>query len=89
MTSSQSPREEGATIDFDVIIGGHAEAEDDEGRPSSLIMDENKIRTYMRRLRLDLTPDAPHGHAFVNGKYFIMDDVRLFSLFVFSDYVVI
>jgi UDP-glucose:glycoprotein glucosyltransferase len=47
------------------------------GTEGSLVVDLNKTRGYAERLGVKLS-HSPTGHAFVNGKYFEMDDVRRF-----------
>lgn len=59
------PRTEGATIDFDTIVRGGSE--EDEIRMA-------QARGYSHRLGTTLASSSL-GHAFLNGKHFVMDDV--------------
>ena len=52
---------------FDALVGG-----------SSEVFKEriSKIRVYVQRLGTD-NMSSPKGHLFINGKYYVIDDVRL------------
>ena len=39
------------------------------------VLPQSRIRSYTERLDLD-TSSVKHGHVFVNGKHFELDDVR-------------
>lgn len=62
LLAESDPLPEGVERDIDVILKG--QAGDLEGS-----------RNYTARLGTTLTL-SPHGHAFVNGKHFKLDDVR-------------
>lgn len=61
-------RKEEESLTFDEIISG-------------TVGDLDKTRAYAKRLALML-PESSHGHGFVNGKHYEMDDVGVFALFV-------
>lgn len=66
--NSEEPSQEGASIDFDVIVAG-----DDEDVSEAPL---DKVRAYAERLGATLA-SSEKGHAFINGKHFNMDDVSL------------
>lgn len=61
-------RKEEESLTFDQIINGE-------------VGDLDKTRAYAERLALTL-PESSHGHGFVNGKHYEMNDVSAFALFV-------
>lgn len=65
LIAEHSPRKEGALTDFDAVISGAAE--DDSARVEA-------ARAYAKRLALTPPSEGP-GYAFVNGKFFDLDDV--------------
>lgn len=62
---AQSEIPEGLATDLDKILAGAVDA------PT---INTDKARAYAQRLGVTLS-SAPHGHVFVNGKHFDLDDV--------------
>ena len=64
--SEEAPEDFPAYVEFDSILVGVTGDYDDA---------IEKAEKYAKRLNLDLA-SSPHGHVFVNGKHFNLDDVR-------------
>jgi hypothetical protein len=66
LTSSEEIQEGGEPISFDALVSG-----------SSEVFEEriSKARAYARRLGTD-NASSHKGHLFINGKYYVIDDVR-------------
>jgi UDP-glucose:glycoprotein glucosyltransferase len=66
LVSSEGIHEGGEPISFDTLTGR-----------SSEVFEEtiSKARAYARRLGTD-NASSPKGHRFINGRYYVIDDVR-------------
>jgi hypothetical protein len=67
LAASEEIQEGSEPMSFDVLVSSSSEVFEDR---------ISKARAYAQRLGTD-NASSPKGHIFINGKYYVIDDVRL------------